>query len=98
MKEEGTSQYVEIENFYSAEGKSREMAGLRKLVTSFAGQPGIIGLHGGLPPASSFPIKSMSLTLGDGRTLVIDDPAKVPLPRVHVRAVSELHCSLPLLC
>ncbi len=60
------------------------MAGLRKVVTAFAGQPGIIGLHGGLPPASSFPIKAMTLTLDDGRTLTIDDPAKVPTQTVHV--------------
>ena len=81
MKEDSTSveHCVNIDEYYSAEGRSREMAGLRKLVTAFAGQPGIIGLHGGLPPASSFPIKGMHLTLGDGRTVAIDDPAKVLL-------------------
>ena len=72
-----THDCVDTEAYLSTEGRSREMAGLRKLVTAFAGQPGIIGLHGGLPPASSFPIKAMTLTLGDGRIVTIDDPAKV---------------------
>ncbi|EIE19767.1 PLP-dependent transferase [Coccomyxa subellipsoidea C-169] len=53
------------------------MAGLRKLVTAFAGVPGIIGLHGGLPPASAFPITELTYTLKDGQKIVVDDPAKL---------------------
>ena len=67
---------VNIDAMLSKEGRARQMAGLRKLVTAFAGVPGIIGLHGGLPPASSFPIKGVTLTLEDGRKLEIDDPVK----------------------
>jgi hypothetical protein len=61
----------------SSEGRARQMAGLRKLVTTFAGVPGIIGLHAGLPPASAFPITEMSFTLRDGQKVVVDDPVKV---------------------
>ena len=67
---------VNIDAMLSKEGRARQMAGLRKLVTAFAGVPGIIGLHGGLPPASSFPIKGVTLTLEDGRKIEIDDPVK----------------------
>ena len=41
------------------------------------GQAGIIGLHGGLPAGSAFPITSLSFTLRDGTSATIDDPAKV---------------------
>ena len=68
---------LQMEKHLSAEGRARQMAGLRKLVTAFAGVPGIIGLHGGLPPASAFPIREMSFTLKDGQKIVVDDPAKV---------------------
>jgi len=40
-----------------------------------AGLEGVIGMHGGLPPASAFPITGMTLTLADGSTLPITDPA-----------------------
>jgi kynurenine/2-aminoadipate aminotransferase len=66
-----------IADHLSAEGRARQMAGLRKLVTAFAGVPGIIGLHGGLPPASAFPITEMSFTLRDGQKITVDDPVKV---------------------
>ena len=70
---------AQMEEYYSIEGRKRQMAGLRKLVTAFASQPGIICLHGGFPPAHTFPVKKMTLTLDDGRTVVIDDPAKVTI-------------------
>lgn len=66
-----------LEDRLSFEGRARQMAGLRKLVTAFAEVPGIIKLHGGLPPASSFPITEMSFTLRDGRKYTVDDPVKV---------------------
>ncbi len=70
---------VDHSELFSEEGRARKMARLRVLVTSFAGKEGVIGLHGGLPPASAFPITEMALTLRDGTRLVIDDPAKVRL-------------------
>lgn len=69
------------------------MAGLRKLVTAFAGVPGIIGLHGGLPPASAFPITEMTFTLRDGQKVVVDDPAKV----CTQHPTSGFYCSAPSL-
>ncbi len=83
---------VDVESMLSAEGQARQMAGLRKIVTAFAGVPGIIGLHGGLPPASSFPIKGVTLTLGNGQKVEIEDPIKVRTlssPR-HAAALSKL--------
>ena len=77
MEESTTVSRAQMEGYYSEEGRNRQMAGLRKLVTAFASQPGIICLHGGFPPAHTFPVKKMTLTLDDGRTVVIDDPAKV---------------------
>ncbi len=70
---------VQYEDHLGAEGRAWQMAGLRKLVTAFAGVPGIIGLHGGLPPASAFPITELTYTLKDGQKIVVDDPAKVCL-------------------
>lgn len=67
---------VDHSALFSEEGAARKMARLRVLVTSFAGKEGVIGLHGGLPPASAFPITEMALTLRDGTRIVIDDPAK----------------------
>lgn len=68
---------VHFEEHLGAEGRAWQMAGLRRLVTAFAGVPGIIGLHGGLPPASAFPITELTFTLKDGQKIVVDDPAKV---------------------
>jgi len=76
---------VKIEDHYSEEGKAWQMAGLRRLVTAFAGVPGIIALHGGLPPASAFPITEVTFTLTDGRKIVVDDPTKVCDVDNHVR-------------
>jgi hypothetical protein len=68
---------VDHSELFSQEGRARKLARLRVLVTSFAGKEGVIGLHGGLPPASAFPITEMALTLRDGTRIVVDDPAKV---------------------
>ena len=68
---------ADVESMLSTEGRARQMAGLRKVVTAFAGVPGIIGLHGGLPPATAFPIKGVTLTLENGSKVEIDDPIKV---------------------
>ena len=55
------------------------------MLDALQGQPGIIGLHGGLPAGSAFPITSLSFTLRDGTSATIDDPAKVCCP--HTTAV-----------
>lgn len=66
-------------NHYSVEGAERSLPSLRIIISQFQGIPGIIGLHGGLPAASAFPITSMSFTLRDGTVSTIDDPAKVSM-------------------
>ena len=71
-----TAMPVEHSTLFSEEGRARKMAHLRILVTKFAGKEGVIGLHGGIPPATAFPIAEMSLKLRDGTRIVIDDPAK----------------------
>ena len=68
---------VNWDGHFSAEGEKRELPHLRVIISQFQGQPGIIGLHGGLPAASAFPITSLSFTLRDGTTATIDDPTKV---------------------
>ena len=62
---------------FSGEALDRSLPSLRVIISQFQGVPGIIGLHGGLPAASAFPITSMSFTLRDGTTATIDDPVKV---------------------
>ena len=47
--------------------------------TEFYGLPDMVPMHGGLPPATAFPIESMSLHLKDGTVVDIVDPALVPL-------------------
>lgn len=66
---------------FSKEGQARRMARLRIITTTFVGREGVVGLHGGLPPATAFPITEMSLKLRDGSCIVIDDPAKACLMR-----------------
>ena len=68
---------IDVESMLSREGRARQMDGLRKVVTAFSGIPGFIGLHGGLPPATAFPIKGVTLTLENGHKVEIDDPIKV---------------------
>lgn len=37
----------------------------------------VIGLHGGFPPASSFPFVKLTATLRDGSVIEVEDPAEV---------------------
>ena len=37
----------------------------------------VLGLHGGFPPASSFPFVKLTATLRDGSVIEVDDPAEV---------------------
>ena len=56
---------------WSEEARKRLMPGLRVLATKFNGIEGLIPLHGGLPPASAFPITAVQLTLKDGTKVEI---------------------------
>ncbi len=76
---------VDYTQHFGQEGHARKLASLRVLLSAFTGVPGIIGLHGGLPPADAFPFTEMSFTLRDGTKMQISDPAQV---------ASLLHCSL----
>ena len=82
---------ADVDSMLSKEGRARQMAGLRKVVTAFAGVPGIIGLHGGLPPATAFPIKGVTLTLENGHKVEIGDPVKVRIrsDTRHARLLSK---------
>ena len=59
------------------------MPGLRDLSTKFNGIKGLIPLHGGLPPASAFPLKGLQLTLKDGTQVDITGQDEVSLPMNH---------------
>lgn len=91
---------VDTESMLSREGRARHMAGLRKLVTAFAGVPGIIGLHGGLPPASAFPITGMTLTLQNGQKVDLDDPIKVRIlsSTRHANVAEQSPSLVPAAC
>jgi hypothetical protein len=62
---------------WSCEGRLRLLPGLRVLATAFNGIEGIIPLHGGLPPASAFPLSAIQLTLKDGTKIDITEPQEV---------------------
>ena len=68
---------VNFGELFSREACDRLMPGLRVLATAFNGLPGMIPLHGGLPPREAFPLSSMQLTLKDGTTIDINDPSEV---------------------
>jgi hypothetical protein len=67
----------EHEENFSQEGRKRRMPALRSLITAFTGVPGVIGLHGGFPPADAFPFESISVKLRDGSSFEISEPSKV---------------------
>ena len=68
---------VDFSQHFGHEGHARQLASLRVLLSAFTGVPGIIGLHGGLPPADAFPFTEMAFTLRDGTKMEIKDPAQV---------------------
>ena len=70
---------VNFDELFSKEACDRLMPGLRVLATAFNGLPGMIPLHGGLPPKEAFPLSSMQLTLKDGTTIDINDPIEVAI-------------------
>ena len=71
------SQLVDWQSHFGEEGRARQLASLRVLLSAFTGVPGIIGLHGGLPPADAFPFTDMSFTLRDGTKMHISNPTQV---------------------
>lgn len=73
------SSEVDFSEMWSKEARKRLMPGLRVLATKFNGIEGLIPLHGGLPPASAFPITAMQLTLKDGTKVDIKDEDEVKL-------------------
>ena len=74
---------VDFDAIFSKEAQEREMPKLRQLATAFNGIPGLIPLHGGLPPASAFPLTGLQLTMKDGTTIDIRDPQEVHLSVTH---------------
>jgi len=69
---------------WSAEGHLRLLPGLRVLATAFTGVEGIIPLHGGLPPATAFPLSAIQLTLKDGSKIDISDPQEVRVSGLEI--------------
>ena len=66
-----------IERHLSKEAKARTLSSLSKFIFSFSGIPGMVSLHGGLPPPSIFPFKALKVQLEDGTWLDMSDTHKV---------------------
>jgi len=66
-----------IEHHLSKEASARTLSSLSKFIFSFSGIPGMVGLHGGLPPPSIFPFKAMKVQLEDGTWLDMSAKDKV---------------------
>ena len=66
-----------IERHLSKEAKARTLSSLSKFIFSFSGIPGMVSLHGGLPPPSMFPFKALKVQLEDGTWLDMSDKHKV---------------------
>ena len=58
-----------LRSLSSREGVLRAGGSLRRLVSDSAGVQGLVGLHGGLPPAHTFPLTSLHFGLADGRSI-----------------------------
>lgn len=69
----------DIESHLSREAKTRTLSTLSKFIFGFSGIPGMVSLHGGLPPPSIFPFKSLKMELKDGQMLDIPAGSKVSL-------------------
>ena len=67
----------DIESHLSKEASARTLSSLSKFIFEFSGIPGMVGLHGGLPPPSIFPFKGMKVQLEDGSWLDMSDKDKV---------------------
>lgn len=63
------------------------------LATKFNGIEGLIPLHGGLPPASAFPLTALQLTLKDGTKVDIakeEEASASTFPRLPKRLIDFL--------
>lgn len=61
------------------QGQAFRVGELSGLLFEFAGIPGIVGLHNGLPPSDAFPIESLSIKLKSGGTIELSDPVEARL-------------------
>ena len=67
------TQPIDVERFLTREGQDLSYGQLRKLLVDFTSIPGVIGLHGGLPPGDAFPLASLSYTTVEGDKVSLDD-------------------------
>ena len=56
----------DAEALLAPEGRRRTYGLLRTIVSAFHGVPGVVGLHGGMPPDAAFPLTSLSFSTADG--------------------------------
>lgn len=68
--------------------KALSYGGLKELVIQ--AREGSIGLHGGLPPALSFPLKKITVELNEGDTLEIDSETSQSQYNVLPEGLPEL--------
>jgi len=52
-------------------------------VAAAAGRPGVVGLHGGFPPADAFPFVRLTATLKDGTVVDVAGPDQVSVESVE---------------
>lgn len=87
----GSSFDCDIESHLSHEARTRTLSTLSKFIFGFSGIPDMVSFHGGLPPPSIFPFKSIKLETNDGQWLDIPAGDKVhPLQAWHVHAHQHL--------
>jgi len=77
LPEAGEVAPCDIDHHLSQEASARTLSSLSKFIFSFSGIPGMVGLHGGLPPPSIFPFKAMKVQLEDGTWLDLSAKDKV---------------------
>ncbi|WIA37181.1 hypothetical protein OEZ86_014136 [Tetradesmus obliquus] len=58
-----SSKVVDWEQRWSREARRKQMPTLQSIVSKYQGAPGIIGMHGGLPPADAFPFSAFDCSL-----------------------------------
>ncbi|KAL6776906.1 hypothetical protein ACKKBF_B03955 [Auxenochlorella protothecoides x Auxenochlorella symbiontica] len=64
---------VDPGKFITEKGAALNYGQLRGLVAKFQNVPGVIGLHGGLPPSDAFPMLSLDIKLRDGSTVTVGE-------------------------
>lgn len=60
---------------WSQEARRRHPVRLQSVMNRFGSSSEVIGMHGGLPTASTFPLAGLDLHLADGHHLAISGPA-----------------------